>query len=60
MIFYVNPTNPQLRLIRKAVELLNEGEVLAWPTDTVYGLGCNLNDKRAIERLYQIKRVDKG
>lgn len=60
MILRINPINPQMRLIRQAAEILRDGDVVAFPTDTVYGLGCNLMDKRAMERLYQIKRVDRG
>jgi tRNA threonylcarbamoyl adenosine modification protein (Sua5/YciO/YrdC/YwlC family) len=59
MIFRVNPVNPQLRLIRKTVEILQKGEVIALPTDTVYAFGCRLRDKKSIERLYFIKKVDK-
>jgi len=60
MILHINPTNPQARLIRSAAQKLREGEVIAFPTDTVYGLGTSLLEKKAIERLYQIKRVDEG
>jgi tRNA threonylcarbamoyl adenosine modification protein (Sua5/YciO/YrdC/YwlC family) len=60
MILRVNPINPQSRLIRKAAEVLQDSEVIALPTDTVYALGCRLMDKKAVQRLYQIKRVDKG
>jgi len=60
MILHINPINPQARLIRSAVQKLREGEVIAFPTDTVYGLGCSLLEKKAMERLYQIKRVDAG
>ena len=60
MLYRINPINPQLRLIRKVAELLHQGGVIALPTDTVYALGCRLMDKKAIQRLYQIKRVDKG
>lgn len=59
MLFRVNPINPQLRLIRKVVDVLNRGDVIALPTDTVYAFGCRLMDKKAIEKLYFIKRVDK-
>ncbi|MCX6639110.1 MAG: L-threonylcarbamoyladenylate synthase [bacterium] len=59
MILSINPQNPQARLIRKVVELLNNGEVIAMPTDSVYALGCRLSDKKAITRLYQIKKADK-
>lgn len=60
MIYRINSFNPQLRLIRKVAETLQEEHVIALPTDTVYALGCRLTDKRAIERLYQIKHVDRG
>jgi tRNA threonylcarbamoyl adenosine modification protein (Sua5/YciO/YrdC/YwlC family) len=55
----VNPQNPQMRLIRRVVEVLQEGGVVAYPTDTVYGFGCSLYNKKAIERIYQIKRSEK-
>lgn len=55
----VNPQNPQIRLIRRVVEVLQEGGVVAYPTDTVYGFGCSLYNKKAIERIYQIKRSEK-
>ncbi len=60
MIFHINPINPQTRLIRQTVEKLRDGHIIAFPTDTVYGLGCSLLEKKAIERLYQLKRVDRG
>ncbi len=60
MIYRINSTNPQRRLIRKAIEALNSGQVIAFPTDTVYGLGCKLSDKKAMLKLYQVKKVDKG
>lgn len=60
MVLHINPLNPQTRLIRLAVERLREGEIIAFPTDTVYGLGCSLLEKKAMERLYQLKRVDRG
>lgn len=60
MILHINPINPQSRLIRMAAEALRDGKILAFPTDTVYGLGCSIGEKKAMERLYQLKRVDKG
>ena len=56
MIFTINRDNPQLRLIRKAADLLREGGIIVYPTDTVYGLGCDLFNKRGIEKIYDIKR----
>jgi tRNA threonylcarbamoyl adenosine modification protein (Sua5/YciO/YrdC/YwlC family) len=60
VLISVNPEHPEPRKIRRAVEALEAGEVIAYPTDTVYGLGCDLFNKRAVERLYQIKRMDKS
>jgi tRNA threonylcarbamoyl adenosine modification protein (Sua5/YciO/YrdC/YwlC family) len=58
MVFRINPSNPQKRLIDKAVSLLKEGGVIAYPTDTIYGLGCDMYNKKAIQRIYQIKKRD--
>ncbi|MBI4764214.1 MAG: threonylcarbamoyl-AMP synthase [Deltaproteobacteria bacterium] len=58
MIFRINPSNPQKRLIDKAVDLLKEGGVIAYPTDTIYGFGCDMYNKKAIQRIYQIKKRD--
>lgn len=57
MILDINPLHPEPRKIRQAVAALEAGDVIAYPTDTVYGLGCDLLNKKAIERLYQIKGV---
>lgn len=59
MIFRINPSNPQKRLIDKAVDLLKEGGVIAYPTDTIYGFGCDMYNKKAIQRIYQIKKRDR-
>jgi tRNA threonylcarbamoyl adenosine modification protein (Sua5/YciO/YrdC/YwlC family) len=58
VILHINPKNPQKRLIEKAAEVLKAGGVIAYPTDTIYGLGCDLYNKKAIQRIYQIKRRD--
>ena len=55
----INSQNPQMRLVRKAVEVLKDGGVIIYPTDTVYGLGCDLSNKRGIERIYEMKRRSK-
>jgi len=60
MMLRINPQNPQARLIKKVVEILNQGGVIAYPTDTVYGFGCSLFNKRGIERIYRIKRSEKN
>ena len=59
MLVAINNQNPQLRLIRRAVEVLKSGGVLIYPTDTVYGIGCDLFNKRGIERIYEILRRDR-
>lgn len=59
MILNVNPENPQPRLISKIVEILKSGGIIAYPTDTFYGIGCDIMNKKAIERVYQIKNRDK-
>lgn len=51
----INPEHPEPRKIKRIVEILEKGGVIAYPTDTVYGLGCDLMNKQAIESLYQIK-----
>jgi len=56
MLLSINDENPQMRLIRKAIEVLNDGGIIVYPTDTVYGIGCDLFNKRAIEKIYEIKR----
>ena len=60
MIVLINETNPQKRFIKKAKEVLEEGGIVIFPTDTVYAYGCDINDKRAIERLYQIKKIPRN
>ncbi len=61
MILKIHPLNPEGRLIRRAAEALTAGETLIYPTDTVYGLGCSIVAKDAIEKIYLIKgqRKDK-
>lgn len=53
----INPHNPQARLLKQVVKVLESGGVVAFPTDTVYGLGCDIYNKKAIKRVHQIKRV---
>jgi tRNA threonylcarbamoyl adenosine modification protein (Sua5/YciO/YrdC/YwlC family) len=55
----INAEHPEPRKIARAVDLLEKGEVIGYPTDTVYGLGCDLMNKAAIERIYQIKGMRK-
>ncbi len=60
MLLPVNPDHPEPRKIARAVQALEAGEVIAYPTDTVYGLGCDLLNKRAVDRLYAIKGMDRS
>ena len=56
--FTVHPDNPQARLLKQAVELLNQGKVLAVPTDSSYALVCHLDDKSAADQLRRVRGVD--
>ena len=56
--FYIHPENPQPRLIKQAVEMLNKGAVIVYPTDSGYALGCRLEDKNAMERICRIRQLD--
>jgi tRNA threonylcarbamoyl adenosine modification protein (Sua5/YciO/YrdC/YwlC family) len=59
MLLEINPDNPQPRLIQKVVETLKNGGVVAYPTDTTYGIGCSIFSKKGIERIYLIKQRDR-
>lgn len=59
MLLEVHPDNPQPRRLGQAIEILRQGGVIIYPTDTFYGIGCDLFNKKAIERIYQIKRRPK-
>jgi tRNA threonylcarbamoyl adenosine modification protein (Sua5/YciO/YrdC/YwlC family) len=56
--FEIHPDNPQKRLIHRAVEILREGAVIAYPTDSSYALGCIIGDKTAMETIRRIRRLD--
>jgi len=56
--FQIHPDNPQLRLIRQAVQIVGGGGVIALPTDSSYALVCHLDDKNAVERLRRIRGID--
>jgi tRNA threonylcarbamoyl adenosine modification protein (Sua5/YciO/YrdC/YwlC family) len=55
----INKEHPEPRKIQRATQILEKGGVIGYPTDTVYGLGCDLMNKQAIERLYQIKGMQR-
>jgi tRNA threonylcarbamoyl adenosine modification protein (Sua5/YciO/YrdC/YwlC family) len=56
--FQIHPVNPQVRLVRRTVEILLEGGVIVYPTDSSYALGCQLGEKSALERIRRIRRMD--
>jgi tRNA threonylcarbamoyl adenosine modification protein (Sua5/YciO/YrdC/YwlC family) len=56
--FQIHPANPQTRLIRRSVEILLEGGVILYPTDSSYAMGCQIGEKSAMERIRRIRRLD--
>jgi tRNA threonylcarbamoyl adenosine modification protein (Sua5/YciO/YrdC/YwlC family) len=60
MLLEINPETPQQRLIDQVVQILEDGGVIAYPTDTYYGIGCDIMNKKAIARVYQIKQRPKS
>ncbi|MDF1579252.1 MAG: L-threonylcarbamoyladenylate synthase [Desulfuromonadales bacterium] len=58
MLVRLNPENPQPRVIKQIVEVVQKGGVIAYPTDTIYGLGCDIFNQKAIKKIYQIKQRD--
>ena len=58
MIISINPENPQKRLIGRVMEVLRRGGLIGYPTDTIYGIGCDLFNKEAIESIYRLKKHD--
>ena len=59
MLITINADNPQQRLIAQVAAALQDGAVIAYPTDTTYGIGCSIFSKKGIEKIYQIKQRDK-
>lgn len=57
--FVIHPENPQPRLIRRAVEFIQDGAVIVYPTDSGYALGCALENKSAVDRIRQLRKLDK-
>jgi len=55
--FSVHPDNPQPRLIRQAAEIVRNGGIIVYPTDSFYALGCRVGDKTAVERIRAIRQV---
>ena len=59
MLININQYNPHERTVKQVVECLKDGGVIAYPTDTYYGIGCDIMNKKAIEKVYQLKQRDK-
>lgn len=57
VLLKIHPVNPEPRKISRVVEILRDGGLIVYPTDTIYGLGCSLLSKKAIERLCQVKQI---
>ncbi len=58
MLLHIHPKDPQPRLIKQIAETLQQGGIIIYPTDTVYGLGCDILQQKAVERICRIKKVD--
>ncbi len=58
MLINIHPDNPQPRLIKQVAECLKDGGVIIYPTDTIYGLGCDIMQHRAVDRICKIKNID--
>ena len=56
MLVAINPENPQPRLIQRVVQMLKDGGIIAYPTDTYYGIGCDIMNKKAIGKIYRLKQ----
>ena len=59
-VLHIHPENPQPRLIRRAVEALRRGGLIAYPTDTTWALGCAIGEKNALERLVRLRGLDRN
>jgi tRNA threonylcarbamoyl adenosine modification protein (Sua5/YciO/YrdC/YwlC family) len=58
--FSIHPDNPQHRLIRQASEIVRKGGIVVYPTDSAYALGCHIGDKKALDKIRQIRQLDKN
>lgn len=58
MRLQLHPDNPQPRLVKQVIECLKDGGVIIYPTDTIYGLGCDIVQHKAVERICKIKNID--
>jgi tRNA threonylcarbamoyl adenosine modification protein (Sua5/YciO/YrdC/YwlC family) len=58
VLLHIHPADPQPRLIKQVAECLKDGGVIIYPTDTIYGLGCDIMQQKAIDRICKIKNID--
>ena len=58
MLLHIHPDNPQFRLLKQIAECLLDGGVIIYPTDTIYGIGCDISQPKAVEKICRIKNVD--
>ena len=58
--FYVHPDNPQGRLMKQAADMIHQGGVIVYPTESGYALGCHIGDKKALERICRIRGIEKN
>jgi tRNA threonylcarbamoyl adenosine modification protein (Sua5/YciO/YrdC/YwlC family) len=56
--FQIHPDNPQARLVRQATDIIRDGGVVVYPTDSAYALGCHIGDKQALDRIRRIRKLD--
>ncbi len=59
-IFRIHPTHPQLRLLRQAVQIIQRGGIVVYPTDSCYAIGCRIGDKQAMQRIRLIRQLGSG
>jgi len=55
----IHPDNPQVRLLQQAVQVINRGGVIVYPTDSAYALGCHMGEKDALEKIHKIRELRK-
>lgn len=56
--FAIHPDTPQLRLINRAVEIIQKGGIIAYPTDSSYAIACHIGDKQALDKIRRIRQLD--
>ncbi|HRP90046.1 MAG TPA: L-threonylcarbamoyladenylate synthase [Edaphocola sp.] len=57
MLIHIHPDNPQERLLNQVADVLRKGGIIIYPTDTIYGIGCDIHNNKAIERICRIKNI---